>query len=74
LEQAEIGPFISHYLALKGGHQSPFSENALAAIFKNSAGIPRTVAVLARHTMTLGMFQKAQILTEEHVFQASTEL
>jgi len=74
LEQAEIGPFISHHLALKGCPQSPFAANALEAIFKNSAGIPRTVATLARLTLTVGMFQKAQILTEEHVFQASQEL
>jgi type II secretory pathway predicted ATPase ExeA len=74
LEQAEIGPFISHHLALRGCPKSPFSENALEAIFKNSAGIPRTVAALALHTMNLGMFQKAQILTEEHVFHASHEL
>jgi type II secretory pathway predicted ATPase ExeA len=74
LEQAEIGPFSSHHLALKGCQQSPFAANALAAIFKNSAGIPRTVATLARHSLTVGMFPKAQILTEEHVFQASQEL
>lgn len=74
LDKSEIEPFIKHHLALKGCHKSPFSENAVEAIFKNTAGIPRVVAALAAKTMTLGMFEKVQILTEEHVFKACQEI
>ncbi len=74
LQKDEVQPFIEHHLKLKGCNQSPFSDNAIEAIFKNTAGVPRLVAALAIHTMTLGMMQKTEILTEEHVFQATHEL
>jgi type II secretory pathway predicted ATPase ExeA len=74
LQKDEVQPFIEHHLKLKGCQNSPFSDNAIEAIFKNTAGVPRLIAALAFHTMTLGMMQKTQILTEEHVFQAAHEL
>jgi type II secretory pathway predicted ATPase ExeA len=74
LDADEIGPFIQHHLALKGCQKSPFSENAVEAIYKNSAGVPRLVGALALHTMTLGILENVQVLTEEHVFKASREL
>jgi general secretion pathway protein A len=74
LAQQEIGPFIEHHLALKGLKQSPFSESALEAIFKITAGVPRVVAQLALNTLIVGMQQKIQRLTEEQVYQAKQEL
>lgn len=74
LNKDEVQPFIEHQLKLKGCQNSPFSDNAIEAIFKNTAGIPRLIAALAFHTMTLGMMQKTNILTEEQVFQATHEL
>jgi hypothetical protein len=41
---------------------------------RHPTGIPRLIAALALHTLTLGMMQKTQLLTEEHVFQANHEL
>jgi general secretion pathway protein A len=74
LNKDEVQPFIEHHLKLKGCLKSPFSDNAIEAIFKNTAGVPRLVAALALNTMTLGMLQQTQTLTEEQVFQASHEL
>lgn len=74
LQKDEVQSFIEHHLKLKGCQKSPFSTNAIEAIFKNTAGVPRLVAALALNTMTLGMLQKTNTLTEEHVFQASHEL
>jgi type II secretory pathway predicted ATPase ExeA len=74
LNKDEVQPFIEHHLKLKGCQNSPFSTSAIEAIFKNTTGVPRLVAALALNTMTLGMLQKTQTLTEEHVFQASHEL
>jgi len=74
IQKDEVQPFIEHQLKLKGCQNSPFSDNAIEAIFKNTAGIPRLIATLAFHTMTLGMMQKTNILTEEQVFQAAHEL
>lgn len=74
LDKTEVQPFIEHHLKLNGCNQSPFSDNAIAALFNNSAGVPRLIAALALHTLTLGLMQKATLLTEEHVFQAAHEL
>jgi type II secretory pathway predicted ATPase ExeA len=70
----EINPFIDHNLRLVGCHQSPFSQNAYDAIWKNTNGLLRRVADLALKTMTCGMLQKTTSLTEEHVFLAAREL
>lgn len=74
LAEAEIRPFLEHHLKLAGCMQSPFTESAVTAIYKNTAGMPRLVGALALNTMTLGMFEKITELTEEHVFRAATEL
>jgi general secretion pathway protein A len=74
LTSDEIQPFIDHNLHLVGCQKSPFSKNAIDAIFKNTAGIHRRIADLALKTMTCGMLQKATSLTEEHVFLAAREL
>jgi general secretion pathway protein A len=74
LQSDEIQPFIEHNLRLAGCHNSPFSQNAIDAIFKNTAGVHRRVADLALKTMTCGMLQKVTSLTEEHVFLAAREL
>jgi type II secretory pathway predicted ATPase ExeA len=74
LQPAEIPPFIEHHLRLAGCSLSPFTESAVTAIYKNTAGVPRLVGTLARHTMTLGMLEKVTQLTEEHVFRAAQEL
>jgi general secretion pathway protein A len=74
LDKQEIKPFIEHQLKLKGCQLFPFADNAIEAIYKNSHGLPRLVANLCINTMTLGMIEKVQLLTEEHVFQAAKEL
>jgi type II secretory pathway predicted ATPase ExeA len=73
LKKEEVKPFIEHHLKIKGCVNFPFSDSAVEAIFKNTAGVPRLIASLCINTMTLGMIEKIQTLTEEHVFQASQE-
>ncbi len=74
LEQQDVSAFIEHHLKLKGCLKSPFSEQAIEAIFKNTNGVPRLIESLALKTMTVGMHQKIQALTEEQVFLAAKEL
>ncbi|MEW6608463.1 MAG: AAA family ATPase [bacterium] len=74
LMKDEIEPYISHHLSIKGCPKSPFSPTAVEAIFKHTAGIPRLIGSLALKTMTAGIQNKAQTLTEEHVFAASQEI
>jgi len=74
LQKQEIEPYINHHLSLKGCQKSPFTPQAIEAIYKNTGGVPRLIGSLSIKTMTLGCLEKAQILTEEHVFKASCEL
>jgi general secretion pathway protein A len=74
MEADEMGTFIEHNLKIKGCLKSPFSDEAVNAIFKNSNGFPGMAADLAIKTMTCGMQEKATLLTEEHVFTAAREI
>lgn len=74
LKKEEVEPYITHHLAIKGCQRSPFSQSAIEAIYKNTGGLPRLIGSLATKTMVLGSLQKAEVLTEEHVFQATGEL
>jgi type II secretory pathway predicted ATPase ExeA len=74
LDKNDVAPFIEHHLKRCGCQQSPFSESAIDAIFKNTAGVPRLIESLALKTMTVGMHAKIQTLTEEQVYQAAKEL
>jgi len=74
LQKEEVEPYINHHLTIKGCQKSPFTPQAIEAIYKNTAGIPRLIGSLAIKTLMLGYLEKTQILTEEHVFKASCEL
>ncbi len=74
LEKNEIKPYIEHHLKIKGCNNQLFSDNAIEAIFKNTAGIPRMISALALKCMTLCMIQKELSITEEHVYQAASEI
>ncbi len=74
LEKNEVTAFMEHHLKLKGCPTFPFTESAVEAIYKTSAGVPRQVAALVVKTMTLGMYEKVTELTENHIFKASGEL
>jgi len=74
LQKEEIKPYIQHHLKLTGCNDFPFSDNAIEAIYKNTAGIPRVTGSLALKCMTLSMIEKSQTISEEHVFQAAHEI
>lgn len=74
LNKDEIEPYINHHLIIKGCPKSPFSQPSIEAIFKNTGGIPHLIGSLALKTMTCGMLEKTELLTEEHVFKAVHEL
>jgi general secretion pathway protein A len=74
LEKDELKPYMEHHLKLKGNQAFPFSDKAIDAIYKNTAGIPRVIASLALACMTLCMIENSQTITEEHVYKAAHEL
>ncbi len=74
LQKKEIKPYIEHHLKIKGCDKSPFSDNAIEAIYKNTAGAPRAIAAMAVSCLTLAMLQNCKSITEEQVFAAATEI
>ncbi len=74
LQKMEIKPYIQHHLKIKGCDKSPFSDNAIEAIYKNTAGSPRDIAKITISCLTLAMMQNSKTITEEHVFAAAAEL
>ena len=76
LNKEETLHYIHHHdqLKLAGRDQDIFNQNAIEAIYKNSAGIPRLINALALKCLTLGALEKKELLTEEDVYAASTEL
>lgn len=59
----EISPYIRHRMALVGWNGNPeISDDAAAAIFKHSGGIPRKVNMLVNRALLLGSVEKASII------------
>ena len=59
----EISPYIRHRMALVGWNGNPeISDDAAAAIFKHSGGIPRKVNMLVNRALLLGSMEKASII------------
>lgn len=74
LSKEETHKYIDHQLQLAGREQDIFNQNAIEAIYKNSAGTPRVINALALKCLTLGALEKKELLTEEDVYSASREL
>jgi general secretion pathway protein A len=74
LTKEEAASYIRHHLSLAGLKEPMFNQNALNAVYQNSAGIPRMINALCIKTMTVGSSGKKEVLTEEEVFRATHEL
>jgi type II secretory pathway predicted ATPase ExeA len=74
LQREEVEPYLNHHLAIVGCQKPPFTQGAIEAIYKNTGGVPRLIGSLALKTMTQGFLEKADVLTQEHVFAATYEL
>jgi type II secretory pathway predicted ATPase ExeA len=70
----EINPFLLHHLKAAGGSKSLFAPDAIDAIYQNTAGIHRRVALLAHKTLTVGALHKKESLSSEEVFLAFKEI
>lgn len=74
LTKEETTGYIRHHLTLAGVKDPLFNQNALNAIYQNSAGIPRMINALCIKTMTIGALEKKEMLSEEEVFRATREI
>lgn len=74
LSRRQTYEYIEHHLKLSGAGHALFNENAMAAVYQNSSGIPRVINSLAKKAMTIGALERKDTLTEEEIYRASKEL
>lgn len=74
MNKEETFSYIKHRLNICGCKNNIFSDQAMEAIYQNSAGIPRNIDNIAVKSMTIATIEKKNIITEEEIFAASKEL
>jgi general secretion pathway protein A len=58
MEEAEVGPYVAHRLSLVGWDGNPyFVEDAMAALYRHSAGVPRRLNMLAGRVLMHGAIE-----------------
>ena len=74
LTRAELDSYLLHHLNLAGLPSSPFSEEALTAIYQGSGGIFRRANHLARGALIAASKEKSLEVSSDHVRLSSSEL
>ncbi len=70
----QMNDYIKHHLKIVGVKHNIFNENAISAIYQGSGGLLRKANSLARGAILACMIDNENIVDEEHVRRASTEL
>lgn len=74
LSKQETFLYIQHQLKLAGGEPSLFNDNAIDAIFNLSSGIIRIINNISTKALLLGTSLRKDIITEEIIYDVSSEL
>jgi len=74
LRLSEVELYLAHHLSLAGNSQKLFTEPAITAIHKLSAGMLRKINNIARGSLIAATNQKSQLVLPEHVQIASSEV
>ncbi len=74
ITREQMDDYIRHHLKIVGVKKNIFNENAISAIFQGSAGLLRKANSLARGAILACMIDDDNLVNEEHVRRASTEL
>lgn len=70
----DMRQYVYHHLAIAGGSENVFGDDAIAAIHQASAGLLRRANHLARGAMLAAATERAPVVSAEHVRIASTEI
>ena len=74
LGAAEIAEMLAfRWNVASGGGKHPFSDDALAALFEYSEGIPREATILADNALLLGFYRKQEVIDREVVEAAAAD-
>lgn len=74
LDRDQMSDYIKHHLKVSGIKSNLFSENSITAIYQGSGGLLRRANSLARGSLIGCMIDKENVVTDEHVRKAVTEL
>lgn len=74
LERDQMCDYLKHHLKVAGIKANLFSETAITAIHQGSGGLLRKANSLARGSLIGCMIDKVNMVNDEHVRKASTEL
>lgn len=70
----QMQEYIKHHLKIVGIKKGLFDENAVTAIYQGSGGLLRKANSLARGSLLACMIDGEDLVNEDHVRRASTEL
>lgn len=73
ITEEQMSEYINHHLKLCGAKRI-YSKNAISAIWQGSGGLLRKANYLAKGALIGCMSDNVNVVTEEHVRRASTEL
>jgi type II secretory pathway predicted ATPase ExeA len=74
LDETETREYVTHRLAVAGRDAPLFDDEAIAALYYSSDGIPRLINVLANNALLEGFGREAAVITEEIVENVAEEL
>lgn len=73
LSRLEVGKYIGHRLSVAGVEKSPFSAQALDAIFELSGGVPRNINKICFNALTLAFADGKKLVDSTLIRQANSE-
>ena len=75
MEGAEIEAYIEHRLQTVGWNGDPsFGEDAVAAIYRHSGGIPRKINILCDRLLLMGRLDEKHAFTAKEVAEVISEM
>ena len=74
LSREELGSMLTfRWQVASGGARHPFTDEAIAAIFQHSEGMPREANILADNTLVLAFHTKQRRITDELIQQVAAD-
>lgn len=74
LDERDTGGYISHRLRVAGREEQLFDDDAIAALFSESGGIPRLINVIAGNALIEGFGREAERITADIIASVAEEL
>lgn len=74
ISENQMKDYLTHHLKISGIKSNLFSSNAIRAIWQGSGGLLRKANLLAKGCLVACMADNTDLISEEHVRRAATEI